>query len=40
MAREKITPELLNSYKTQFGEKLAALSKERPVLFVFLRYFG
>jgi peroxiredoxin len=40
MAKEKISPELLNSYKTQTGQSLRALSSERPLLLVFLRHFG
>ena len=40
MTPEKISPQLLNSYKTQTGQSLAELSNERPVLLVFLRHFG
>lgn len=31
---------LLGAYKTQYGASLAELSREQPVLLVFLRYFG
>ncbi len=40
MPKEKISPELLNSYKTQTGQSLGSLSNERPLLLVFLRHFG
>ena len=40
MAKEKIDPELLSAYKTQTGQSLGELSKQRPVLLVFLRHFG
>lgn len=40
MARERIKPELLDSYKTQTGKTLRELSAERPLLLVFLRNSG
>lgn len=40
MAREKIRADLLNCYKTQNGKTLGELTKQGPVLLVFLRHFG
>jgi hypothetical protein len=35
-----IAPELLQSYRSQSGETIDALSVDRPILLVFLRHFG
>jgi hypothetical protein len=36
----RIDPQLLESYRSQSGQTLPALSRERPLLLVFLRHFG
>jgi hypothetical protein len=40
MAAKAISPELMNKYKTQYGETLASVTAKQPVLLVFLRHFG
>ncbi len=40
MPSNKIDPALLQTFKTQNGQSIEALSIERPVLLVFLRHFG
>jgi peroxiredoxin len=40
MPSEKIDPSLLQTFKTQTGESIEALSTAQPVLLVFLRHFG
>ena len=35
-----IDPQLLESFRSQSGETIEALSLNRPLLLVFLRHFG
>jgi len=37
---KRIDPQLLQSYRSQSGQTVQALSQERPLLLVFLRHFG
>ena len=37
---KRIDPQLLESYHSQSGETMQALSLDRPLLLVFLRHFG
>ncbi len=37
---ERVDETILNAYRTQRGETLGELSKQRPVLLIFLRHFG
>jgi hypothetical protein len=40
MSSQKMDRSLMESYKTQKGQSLADLSREGPLLLVFLRHFG
>jgi hypothetical protein len=40
MSEKRIDTTLLNQYKTQTGQSLAALMESGPLLLVFLRHFG
>lgn len=37
---ERLNTAVLNSFRTQNGTTISELSKERPVLLIFLRHFG
>jgi hypothetical protein len=37
---KRIDPQLLESYHSQSGRTIHALSQDRPLLLVFLRHFG
>jgi hypothetical protein len=37
---KRIDPQLLESYRSQSGQTIQALSQDRPLLLVFLRHFG
>jgi hypothetical protein len=37
---KRIDPQLLESYRSQSGRTIRALSQDRPLLLVFLRHFG
>jgi hypothetical protein len=37
---KRIDPQLLESYHSQSGQTIHALSQDRPLLLVFLRHFG
>jgi len=37
---KRIDPQLLESYRSQSGQTIRALSQDRPLLLVFLRHFG
>jgi hypothetical protein len=37
---KRIDPQLLETYRSQAGQTIRALSQDRPLLLVFLRHFG